>query len=83
MGQGAYSATYYNQMPYWGYPQGYQQMQQGGYVPPGYGYGYGTSGYSGMPVQWQGVQMNPGQQQQQYGAQQGTGTVQYTMPQGP
>jgi hypothetical protein len=71
-------------MPYWGYPQGYQQMQQGGYMPQGYGYGYGASGYGGMPMQWQGMQVNPSQQQQQYSAagQQQTG-VQYTMPQGP
>ncbi|ELT90434.1 hypothetical protein CAPTEDRAFT_110688, partial [Capitella teleta] len=62
---------------------------QGGYMPQGYGYGYGTSGYSGMPVQWQGMQMTPGQQQQYSAAagqqqqQQQTGGVQYTMPQGP
>ena len=42
----AYGQAYYNQMGYWGYPQGgYQQMQPGGYGMPYMQHGYGYGGY--------------------------------------
>lgn len=80
-GNQAYGQTsYYNQMGYWGYPQGYQQVaQQSSYVQPymqqaGYSYGYGT------PVQWPGVQAAAPGQQQYNGQQQGM--MGYPMQQG-
>jgi len=68
---------------YWGYQQSYQQaMTQQGYVQPYMQHGYGyPAAAGGMPMQWTGVQMQPGQQQQ-YNGQQQQGVIGYPMQQG-
>lgn len=68
-GHQAYGQAYYSQMGYWGYPQGYQQMQQIGYTQP-----YVQQGNMAnmAAMQWTGMQM-AGQpaQTQQFNGQQG------------